>query len=173
MSWRHTPYPVALLLAGAVLLLLAFHAWRRRDVPGATALALLTAAAAWWAAAYGLSLGAANAPTKLFWGDAKYLGIVAVPPAWLAFALQYTGRGGWLTARASPLLAAFPLITLSVIFTNGYHGLFWRSRETSAGSFPTIEPVYGPWFWAHLAFSYALVLLGTALLFRALFSARL
>lgn len=153
---------------------MAFYAWRRRGVPGATALTLLTAAAAWWAIAYALSLNAPDAPTKFLWGDAKYLGIVAVAPTWLAFALQYTGRGGWLNVRTSALLAAFPLVTLLVIFTNGYHGLFWRSREPSAPwSFPTIEPVYGPWFWAHLAYSYALTLLGAALLFRALFSSRL
>lgn len=161
-------------MAGAVLVLLAFYAWRRRGVPGATALTLLTAAAAWWALAYALSLNAPDAPTKYFWGDLKYLGIVSVAPAWLAFALQYTGRGGRLTVRILTLLAAFPLVTLLVIFTNEYHGLFWISRQPSApGSFPTIEPVYGPWFWFHLAYSYILVLLGTVLLFRALFSSRL
>ncbi len=174
MSWQYAPYPIVLLLAGAALLFLAAYAWRRRGVPGATALALLTAAAAWWAAAYGLSLGAVETTTKFFWGDVKYLGIVAVPPAWLAFALAYTGRGDRLTRRNLALLSAFSLATLAAVFTNDWHGFFWGSRGLGApGPFPTAEPVYGPWFWANLAYSYALVLLGTALLFRALFSARL
>ena len=163
MQWHYT---LPLFAASASLLVLASYAWRRRKTPGARALAFLMLAGAWWGAAYGLSLNSTTPPAKYLYDDIKYLGIVAVPSAWLAFALGYTNRGGWLTGRSLLLLAVEPLVTLLLIFTNEAHGLFWTSRNPT-----TIEPVsWGSWFWIHTAYSYLLVMVGTVLLIRALVS---
>ncbi len=166
MQWQFVPSAFPLLAASASLLVIAFFAWRRRGTPGAAALAFLMVAGVVWGLAYALSLSSATPPAKYFWDDIKYLGIVAVPSAWLAFALGYTGRGCWLTPRKLLLLAIEPLATLLLIFTNEAHGLFWISRNLT-----TIEPVsWGPWFWIHTAYSYLLVLVGTVFLIRALVS---
>ena len=172
MDWRYTLYVTFLFLAAALLGWFALRAWRRRGTPGATALAALMAAGAVWAVAYALSLGTAEPSMRMFWGEIKYLGIVAVPLAWLIFTLQYTGREGWVTRRALALLAVEPVVALVLIFTHGAHGLFWSSREPSTiiGSFPIIESVYGPWFWVHLSYSYLLLLVGTVFLAQALVS---
>ena len=163
MQWQYT---LPLFAAAASLLVIAFYAWRRRGTPGARALALLMVAGAWWGSAYALSLSGADPPTRFFWADLKYLGVVAVPPAWLAFALDYTDRGRYLTPRNLSLLAIEPLVTMLLVFTNDAHGLFWISRDPVA-----IEPLsWGPWFWIHLAYSYLLVGVGTAFLVWALIS---
>ena len=94
MDWPYTLYVIFLSVAAALLLWFALRAWRRRGTPGATALAVLMAAGAVWAVAYALSLGTAEPSMRLLWGEIKYLAIVAVPLAWLIFALQYTGREG-------------------------------------------------------------------------------
>jgi diguanylate cyclase (GGDEF)-like protein/PAS domain S-box-containing protein len=171
MDWRYTLYVIFLSGAAAVLIWFALRAWRRRGTPGATALAVLMAAGAVWAVAYALSLGTAGPSMRIFWGEIKYLGIVVVPLAWFIFALQYTGREGWVTRRALALLAVEPAVALTLIFTNEAHGLFWSSRESSTtGPFPIVESVYGPWFWVHLSYSYLLLLVGTVFLTQALVS---
>jgi PAS domain S-box-containing protein len=170
-DWRYIPYALLLLGATALLVLFAFRAWRRRGTPGATALVMLMMAGAVWGVAYALSLGSADPSMRLFWGEVRYLGIVAVPLAWLVFALQYTGREGWVTRRALALLAIEPLVTLVLVFTSEAHGLFWSSREPSTtGPFPIVRAVYGPWFWVHLSYSYLLLLIGTVFLAQALVS---
>src|SRR5919112_1918029 len=138
MDWRYTLYVIFLSVAAALLVWYALRAWRRRGTPGATALAVLMAAGAVWAVAYALSMGTAEPSMRIFWGEIKYLGILVVPLAWLIFALQYTGREGWVRRRALALLA--------------------------------VEPVYGPWFWVHLSYSYLLLLVGTVFLAQALIS---
>ncbi|WP_228282617.1 PAS domain S-box protein [Rubrobacter tropicus] len=166
MRWRETPFAIPLFLAAVVLILIALYVWRRRrGAPGATAFVTLMVAGATWGAAYALSLGATDLPVKIFWGNVKYTGILLVPAAWLVFALRYTGRAKTMTRPIVALLAVEPVFTLLLIFTNEAHDLFWRSREPSVGgAFPTIEPVYGPWFWVNLAYSYLLISIATFLL---------
>jgi hypothetical protein len=94
LDWGYTLYAIFLFGAAALLVLFAFRAWGRRGTPGAAALAVLMVAGAVWAVAYALSLGTAEPSMRVLWGEIKYLGIVAVPLAWLVFALQYTGREG-------------------------------------------------------------------------------
>src|SRR5919112_1270296 len=171
MDWRYTLYVISLFVAAALLVVFALRAWRRRGTPGAMALAVLMAAGTVWGVGYALSLGAAEPSTRIYWGEIKYLGTVAIPLAWLIFALQYTGREGWVTRGVLTLLAVEPCVALVLIFTNEAHGLFWSSRgPTTTGSFPIIESVYGPWFWVHLSYSYLLLLVGTVFLTQALVS---
>src|SRR5829696_9839017 len=111
MDWRYTLYVL-------LFFFFAFRAWRRRGTPGATALAVLMAAGAVWGVAYALSLAIADPSARMFWGEIRYLGIVAVPLAWFVFTLQYTGREGWVTPRTLTLLAVEPFLALILIFTN-------------------------------------------------------
>src|SRR5918997_1226210 len=171
VDWGYTLYAIFLFGAAALLVLFAFRAWGHRGTPGAAALAVLMVAGAVWAVAYGLSLGTAEPSMRVLWGEIKYLGIVAVPLAWLVFALQYTGREGWVRRRTLALLAVEPVVALALIFTNEAHGLFWSSKESgTTGPYSTIESVYGPWFWVHLSYSYLLLLVGTVFLAQALLS---
>ena len=171
MDWRYTLYVIFLFVAAAILVWFALRAWHRRGTPGAMALAVLMAAGAIWAVAYALSLGTAEPSMRIFWSEFSYLGIVVVPLAWFIFALQYTGREGWVTRRALALLAVEPTAAIILIFTNEAHGLFWSSRGSSTtGPFPIVESVYGPFFWVHLSYSYLLLLVGTVFLTQALVS---
>ena len=131
MDWRFTLYMTFLFLAAAILVWFTLRAWRRHRTPGATALAVLMAAGAVWAVAYAISLSADEPSIAIFWGGFQYLGIVVMPVAWLIFALQYTGREGWVTRRALALLAVEPTVALILIFNNESLGLFWSYRESS------------------------------------------
>ncbi len=165
MRWQLTPYSYVLLVVAAISAALLFYAWRRRGTTGAQTLALLMAGVCIWAAGYAFELSGAELSTKIYWAKVEYIGIASVPVAWLAFALQYTGREGRLTVRNLALLSALPLVTLLLAWTNEAHELVWSStRLGQEGPFPALEVDHGAWFWVHLSYSYLLLLMGTILL---------
>jgi len=163
--WQYTPYVFPLGLAATVSVVLAVCAWYRRPARGVVAFVLLMLAVAEWSLAYALRLASVDLEAKLFWAKVRYLGIVVVPAAWLAFALQYTGRDKWLTRRNLALLAIEPLVALILVWTNERHGLHWYSVGLNyEGSFTTFSSTHGVGFWVHAAYSYVLTLLGALLI---------
>jgi hypothetical protein len=165
MRWELSPYSYPLLVTAAISGALVFYAWRRRGTSGAETLALLMAGLCVWAAGYALELSVADLLTKIFWAKVEYVGIATVPLAWLAFALQYSGREGWLAGRNLILLSALPLVTLLLAWTNEAHELIWSSTGLNEnGPFPALEVDHGAWFWVHWSYSYLMLLLGTVLL---------
>jgi PAS domain S-box-containing protein len=172
MTWHYSPYLVPLALAASITLALAIFGWQRRSVRGARHFAVLMLAVAEWSLAYAFELASpADIAYKEFWDAIEFLGIVVVPAAWLAFALEYTGQERWLTKRRMALLTIEPVVTVILVFTNRFHGLIWNSvwleREPAVllGSSP------GPVFWAHTAYSYLLLVVGTLCLVQKFFRA--
>src|SRR5919201_2629597 len=164
MQWNAVTAIASLIGAAATAGGLAWYAWARRHVPGATALCVVMLAVAWWAAGYSLELSSASLSAKVIWAKVEYLGIVLLPPAWLALALEYTGRERWLTRGLVLALLALPLVTLLLVLTNEWHGLIWSSLALdTTGPMPTLELAYGPWFWVHVATAYALLATGSGL----------
>jgi PAS domain S-box-containing protein len=175
MQLEDTPRILPLVLAAAVTDALGIYAWRRRGVPGAAAFAILMLAISVWSLGYALELAAGTLGSKLLWAKVEYLGIVATPPAWLAFALGYTGlrplrsRTHLLTPVLRPGLVALPLTTALLAWTNDWHGLLWRHIALErTGRLLVLELEHGPWFWVHAAYSYVLLLVGTLVLVLAL-----
>ena len=164
MNWVFTPYALPLLLGAAVACALAVYTWRLEHAPGARPLTVLLIGAAIWSMADALEIGSVDLPTKLMWTKVSYLGTVAVPLAWLAFAVEYTGR--WPLSRvALALLLIEPVATLLVAWTNERHGLLWSSLGIdSSGPFVRMTREYGTWFWLHTTYSYLLIGVGTFLL---------
>jgi PAS domain S-box-containing protein len=168
VHWQFTYLLVPLLLAAGLALALALYALRRRRALGARPFALGMLALACWSLAYALELSSTDLSTKALCTRVEYLGIATVPVAALALALQFTGRGRWLTRRRWLLLAIVPAISILLVWTNDAHQLFYRSiaLDTSS-SLAVISSTFGPWFWVHAAYSYLALLLAIALLFGA------
>ena len=167
LHWQYNSYVLLLVIAAALSVTLAFFAWRRRPASGATPLVLLMLVVAEWSLAYALEVGSPNLQTKHFWAQMQYLGIVTVPVAWLAFVLQYTGRGKWLTRRNMAVLAVEPLLILLLVQTNDGHKLIWRDTSLIASGFP-LSYTYGAGFSVNIAYSYLLLLIGAFLLLQSL-----
>ncbi|NPV81005.1 MAG: diguanylate cyclase [Firmicutes bacterium] len=149
---------------------IAAMAWRRRDVPGAKSLILVMLAVIGWALGNVLELGYTDLKTKVFWANIEYIGIVAVPLAWFAFAIQYAGQEKWLSRRNIALLLVIPALTLIFVWTDGRYGLMRHDfRLDTNGPFSVVAKSYGPWFWVHTAYSHILTLLGTVILMQAFF----
>lgn len=158
-------------VAGAALALaLAGYGWRRRATAGMAPFTALALGSAVWAGGSVLEALNPELEGKLLWARVEYVGIVALAPAWLAFALEYTRCDRVVCCKTALLgaklvLAGIPAATLAVIFTNEQHHLFWRSAGLEwHGGLAVLRPVYGPWFWLHTGFSYSLLAAGAAVL---------
>jgi diguanylate cyclase (GGDEF)-like protein/PAS domain S-box-containing protein len=153
-------YLIALIAGTLISFRVLIAAWRRRDAPGAVPLIFFTAAATWWMVCYALRLTIVPASGSLIWFKLMYLGIVTIPPAFLAFALQYTGHGQWVNFRLIGLLAIEPLLVNLIAWTDSYHGLLFNGWQgPGTGRF-----VGGAGFWIHAIYSYVLLGLSTVLL---------
>jgi PAS domain S-box-containing protein len=172
MASQMALYILPFLIPPTISIIIALVAWQRRSVPGAQSLAWLMVAAAVWALAYVLELHSTGLPGKLFWNDVEYLGVSALPLAWVVFALDYTGRGRWLTKRNLALLSAVPALTVVMVWTNGSHSLFFSSISLLPGSpFATLQLTFGLFFWIMLAYAYLMVLAGTLMILQVFLSA--
>ena len=164
MLWLPT---TATAVAGAVLAGLAVAVWHRRRNPAGLSLAALLVAVAWWSLAYALELVSGDVAVREAWGDAKYAGVAALPPAWLTFVLQYTGRAHLVTRTRVALLAVEPVVVLVALAVPATHDLV-RSypQVVAAGELPVVR--VGPVFWVHFVYSNALLVVGTALFVTAM-----
>lgn len=170
MHWENHPFVLLLLTAAAAAVVFALISWRRRRSPGAVPLVVLSLAAGVWQAGYALELLADGQPNKVFWAQTQYPGIAVIPTAWLAVALQYSGRGSWLTRRNLALLSIMPLATIVLAWTNGYHGLIWSEITVDASSSLTVLMLdHGAFFWGNVIYSYIILLVGIVLVTEGLF----
>jgi PAS domain S-box-containing protein len=147
----------------------ALISWRRRDAPGSIPFMWLMLAIALWTLTSALHTITAGVFARISWAKVQYLGIAMVPLLWLLFALDY-GRWRIVAGYRLALLAAIPLISVALAWTNEWHGLIWSSI-TPASSAPGARLIYshGPWFWLHVVYNYLLLLTGALLLARALY----
>jgi len=154
---------ITLMAAGGVALVLAYLTLRRRRSAGATAFAVLMLSAGVWTIGYALELGQNQLAMAVLWAKVQYLGIVTLPSAWLLFALTYTKRRSRIAgSRLLWLMLLEPLITL--VLTWSYPANRWQWADVRYVVHDTMriaEFVPGWWYGVNVAYSYALLILGT------------
>jgi len=167
MAWQNTPFLLPLLVVGLCTLCMGTYIWWNRRTPEARLLAFLMATVAAWSLMYMLELGFADLHTKLLWAKLKYFAVSVTPTAWLFFVLHYTGRRHWLTRRNLALLAIPPLVLLTLVWTNDWHHLIWKSVSFDAvDAYSILWLPVGPALWIFAAYGYALLLLGVFLVIK-------
>lgn len=148
--------------ASLVLAMMAGFVRRRGGSACGGSLAVLLLAAAWWAAAYAMEFSASDPVSRGRWGDLKYVGIGVLPPAFLVFVAQYTGRGRLVTRRRLLLLAIEPVLVCTLLAVPGTHDLVRYYKEPPAsGQLPLVGA--GPLFWVVLLYANALLVTATAM----------
>src|SRR5262245_36498316 len=151
-AWQWTGVGVVMLATTAVYVALATYVWRRRGGSAGVALALVLVALLLWAGAYTAELAATELEAIGRWGDARYVGIVLLPPAWFAFAALFCGRGSWVNRRTLALLAIEPVAVLVLLANAATHDLIrWYPAEAAAD--PDAVAEAGLLFWPHLVYS--------------------
>lgn len=161
MGYQWSGPGALMLLSGGSCAACAGYVLRRRGAVGRSGLVAVLLGSAIWGLAYGAELSSPTRSGQGLWGAVKYVGIALLPPAWLIFALQYTGRERSVTRRFLVALSVEPawvLITLAVPSTRHL------VRSYPAGSSALVEIQLGPVFYVLLVYSAALAALGSGLL---------
>lgn len=159
-------YSVALLVLGMLAFSGAAIASQRRGNPGANWLAGLMTAMAVWSSAYAFEILFSGLRLQIWMAKIEYFGITTMPVFWFLFAMDYTGRGSWARKKRLPLLGLVPLFTLCMVWTNELHGQIWtHTTQVSGDGLQFLSVEHGAVYWAHTAFSYTLILLGSILVF--------
>jgi len=168
MHFQYIPYLWLLFASAATTSILAIYVWRHRTLAGGPSFVVLMSFATLWALANALEMAGTDLPTKLFWANVQYLSYVGIPVAWLALALQISGRGEWLTRRNLALLSIEPMITVALAWADPVVGLLRRDIHLDTGGpFPVIAKTFAPWFWVHAVYTYILLALTIILLIDA------
>jgi PAS domain S-box-containing protein len=168
LGLEERPYALALLGNVAVLALVARHALRRSDQPGARSIATLAAAGAAWSAGQALEAVSPLLPLKLLATDLVFLGAVALGPVWLRLALEASGRASWLTPARTRMLWMVPGVVLAAVWTSPLHGALYPGVHVAwQEGVPRWSSGRGPVFWLHTAYAHLLLATGTVLLLRS------
>ncbi len=172
MIWQETPYTASFIALVIALIVSALYVRWRRRVPWAKTGALLVLAGAVWLLGYTLELASASLAAKIFWAKVQYVGIVVVPTAGLAFALQYTGHQK-VSKPAIVLSSIVPLVTLFLVITNEAHGLVWtkiwnRVVPVASGEYLDSDKTFGIGYWIFVAHSLVLAFIASFLLIQML-----
>ncbi len=159
-----------LCIVSAICATLAIVSYRHWHVAAARPLLLLMLALTIWTSGFALEIALQDLSLKLLAAKIQYIGIVAIPIAWLIFAKRYGTLGEPIAHRIGLLLWIEPVLTLLFLWTNEQHHLFYRtiSIKQTALLGPMLSTTYGPIFWVHALYAYILILAGSILLLRAL-----
>jgi NtrC-family two-component system sensor histidine kinase KinB len=164
MAWDLPLYFITSIIGIGLALIVAFVAWRRREVPGAVSMTGLMLAVAWWLLMGTLEFAATDLSMKIVCSQLQYLGIATVPVWWFLFALDYSGLRRRVAPRALHWLWLIPALTIIIAFTQGWHAWLWSRVTLQANGLARYE--YGWWFLIYAAYSYILTVSGIILLIR-------
>src|SRR5690242_15738626 len=150
------------IASGAADVAAGIGLWRRRGSPGRNSLCVAMLATAVWSFAYALELAAPTTGERVLWGSLKYVGIMGLPPAWLVFALQYTGRMARPSRRFLGALAIEPLIVGVLLAVPATRHLIRFYPPGPPQRIPDADT--GALYWLHVIYSNAIVLTASAIL---------
>ncbi len=169
----HTVSVLQALVAGGIALGLGYLMTRYRNLPEARMQAWVMWALLLFALGYALEYQSHSLQAKLFWSNLKFLGVVWIPPFFLAFAWGISGRRERITRRNLIILGIIPTLSVLMRWTDSYHGLMTsRIWLAPAGDFEVLAYQRGPFFWVFVVYSYLLLAWGTIELCRAFWVSR-
>lgn len=165
-AWQSTPYVFLLFVAATSAFLWALYGVQRVHSEGwrahVAAFVVLCFAVAVWAGGYAIQLASPTLEGKLLAYKLLHVGAVVVPPAWLAFALAYSGREAWLTKPTLAGLLVVPVALLAALPANQYSLALADVSVRTVGSLHVLATESGPLYSLFLAYSYVLILAGVA-----------
>ena len=168
MGWQGIPYLLVLFFAAFQSAVWAAYSVRYVRRHGfqthVVAFAVLSIGVTVWASLYGLQVATTDQALKYLFYRYLHVGAVLVQPAWILFALGYSGHDEWVTPRIVALVSAIPLVFLVLIlFDPQPLALVEVSVETTQ-SLRVLDTENGPVYYLFLGSSYVLLLIGAALI---------
>lgn len=163
-----TVYVLPHTIAAVVLLALSFYSMRSRHIPMATPFALLVLSAALWCIFYSLEICTIDFELKLFWAQARFIGLAPLSTLWLVVGIQLDGTIRWFRGARWLILAVVPVAVIILSLTSSHHTLFRHSYSMLMNDhFSVIFFKNGPLFWVYASYSYIMAILTGILVYRS------
>ncbi len=154
-----------LLLVVPIYLFIALMAFRSKEVEGYLSFGLLMITAGIYSLGYFFEIHSLSQEAVFNWLRFEYLGLAPMPALWLIFVMRYCGYSRWLSKPVLASLWTIPAITMLMINTNPFHGLFYTSFSVDFTQGLAIASIdRGPWYWVHIGFFNVALLVGSILL---------
>ncbi|MBI5295674.1 MAG: PAS domain S-box protein [Chloroflexi bacterium] len=169
MSWQTILYFCSILLTCGLTGFLAWYAWRQTHVTGARSYAYMVLAESLLALTEIGTMLVGTETQAALWFSLRVPFAAVIPVFWLFFALEYSGRGDWLSKLVRAALFAIPLITQVVMITGSLHGL-WLVQDVAfekIGLFwiaDTRARIPAFWYLVHTFYSTLLLAVGAGVL---------
>lgn len=161
--------PLATLFAGVVCAATIVAFWSHKSEPGALGYVFVLAGIVVWALSYGFSLFVADPEMHTMLLSVSWVVKGIIPLAWLVFALEYTGRGEYISRGRIALLGVIPTFSVLLMLTNDLHGLAWRNFEVGVMNGLAVATFdFGPIALLAVGYAYLLIGAGMALLLEML-----
>lgn len=150
-------FSLLLLMSSLALICIGYFAWKKDKLY--VSLCLISVSI--YAFGYAFEILCTNIELVKLWVKVEYLGCSFLGVLWLMFALNFTGYKEKIRKKILVLLYIMPVIILVMNCTNDFHHLFYKKMYiNNDGIFPILEVVYGPWYWVHTVYNYALMGIG-------------
>jgi diguanylate cyclase (GGDEF)-like protein len=155
---------IAIFFCTIALFLLA---WPRRKTPGGEFFLFHLICLAIWDLGLFLEAESTTIPTKIFWSQFSYIGLVFVMPLLYLFILAYTTQEK-VSPRSIVVLMIIPIIVLAAAWTNAVHHLVWTNFVWGVKSYNILAYGHGIIFYINIVYIYFLVAYSIAVLARAI-----
>lgn len=132
-------------------------AWRQHPHPGARPFAIGMAGIVWWLTVMFLGHAYADGLVLALTERLEGIGAAVMAIAWFVFALQYSGRGEYITRRVVAILSFFPVVSVPIALgASQFLELYARWLGVAVSL-----PPFDLWvWWEPIGFVYLYVLLG-------------
>jgi diguanylate cyclase (GGDEF)-like protein/PAS domain S-box-containing protein len=164
------PYTLAILCAALISLVVTFYALRINTSSHAKkAFLVFMVGITIWCLSYAFEVASLSLQIKLFWANLQYVGVMLMPPAYLAFILYYTHNERYLTKVTWAILALLSISVVTLVWTDASHNFLRINTHLIYVPFPELEFIKGPLYWSGLGYFYAILLIGSVLLIRNMY----
>ena len=161
-------FSLVYLLAAAIALTAVAVIWPRRSAPGGAPLALMLAAAAFWAVCDAIELQFSTVDARRLVSQIQYIGVIAAAPCFFHAAMALSGRTAPMRPALLVAVWAVPLASLLFAWTNPWHNWVWTDIVLPSGFLPFAHYEYGWWLLVLTAQHYVLMIAATLLLMGAI-----
>jgi signal transduction histidine kinase len=167
LSWP----AIGSLFSGVLSVFLIRFLWTYRDDLPARLFIGVIACEALWALSYGVALFVFDPALRWLFEIPIWLGINFIGVFFLAFALEYTGRGALVSSRWFGLLVAVQTLHTAIVATNPLHNIAWSNYHVApVFESATVLYTHQPWLFLNLGGLFFVVAAGVFLLLETFLS---
>ncbi len=166
-TFYYNPFALISFSSFLIMMMLGILLWQKYYTSQTKYAVFLFGANAIYSFFYAFEISFKSLDEIIWFYRLEYFGIPFLSVFYLMFALHFSGRNRWLTARNKILIFTIPVITLLLVLTNELHHLFYvREYMNLSGPFPSFSFVPGYWYYVHqiyviVVMLVSLVILGT------------